>query len=207
MSPGRNWPCFSSNFPILPARASHRGRRIPWLAWSSSGLRHPRFTPHRASIISPFRERSRCSIRASRVSGGRAHRHSASDSVLVFQGTPPARDEDIVRPASASVHPAGAGQHDGPGPALKGPASGAIGERAWRHATQLALVSLKPYCGSQRFPASPGTCWRCIVPAVAPWHLRPSGFSVIREPFRQTALPPGSCLFVFALTKYEDGSA
>jgi hypothetical protein len=138
---------------------------------------------------------------------GPRRRHSASDSVLDFQGTPSARDEDIVRPASASVHRAGAGQHDGPGPALKGPASGAIGERAWRRATRLAFVSLKPHCGRRRFRVSPGTCWRCIVPAVASWHLRPSRFGMIREPFRQTALPPGSCLFVFALTKYEDGSA
>jgi hypothetical protein len=127
-------------------------------------------SPHRASILSSFRERSRSSIEASRVSGGRARRHSASDSVLVFQGTPPARDEDIVRPASASVHRAEEGQLDGAGPALKGPASGANGERAWRHATQLALVSLKPHCGRRRFRASPGTCWGRIVPALALWH-------------------------------------
>jgi hypothetical protein len=70
-----------------------------------------------------------------------------------------------------------------------------------------ALVSLKPHCGSQRFRASPRTCLRRIVPHAVPGHPRQSGFGAIREPFGLKALPPDSCLFVFALTKYEGGSA
>jgi hypothetical protein len=42
---------------------------------------------------------------------------------------------------------------------------------------------------------------------VSPAAPRPSGFGANGEPIHQNALLPGSCLFVFALTKYDDASA
>jgi hypothetical protein len=55
-----------------------------------------------------------------------------------------------------------------------------------------------------RQPRNTLAAYRSRCRFVAP---RPSGFGPKDEPIRQKALLPGSCLFVFALAKYDDGSA